>query len=169
MYTNTLLYTLLPLLTIATTVPSSISQTIVPFSTLPLCAQKCGPLFDAQGACGQTALTSTSQSCFCSYTTLIPFRTSTAGVCDAAVSGCSAADLTTIQSWYKTYCANVAATTSSAATRASGTSGATAAATSSKASGTAVASAGGSWYITFSQGRLQRTDSSLGWTHITSG
>lgn len=85
-------------------VPASVPTVLVPFSTLPACAQKCGPLFDAQGSCAPTTITSTSDSCFCSYTTLQGFKTGTSGVCDS--SGCDAADLTAIQTWFKNFCAS---------------------------------------------------------------
>ncbi|KAI9745736.1 MAG: hypothetical protein M1818_001272 [Claussenomyces sp. TS43310] len=96
------------------TVPAAIPTVLVPFGTLPTCAQKCGPLFDAQGACAPSTISPTSDSCFCSYSSLQAFKSGTSGVCDN--SGCDAADLATIQTWFKNFCASGGtATTTTAA------------------------------------------------------
>jgi hypothetical protein len=117
-----------PLLAAATNVPAGVSTLLVPFETLPLCAQQCGPLYDAQGACAATAVLPTSVSCFCAYGSLQPFKTSPNGVCAATV--CDAADLAQIQSWFNSFCA-AGGSTSTAPAPAAGTSAGTAPKTSS--------------------------------------
>lgn len=149
--TTFLLGALLPILASSTDVPSSTSQVIVPFSTLPLCAQSCGVLFDVQGACGQTELTATSQSCFCNDSRLASFKSGggTSAVCPA--SGCDSADSTSIQDWFTTYCAS----STSATTTASGTATATKSGTSSTSTGksssstssSSNATASNTWYV----------------------
>ncbi|KAL3417946.1 hypothetical protein PVAG01_10956 [Phlyctema vagabunda] len=100
---------------------------IVPFtSTLPSCASQCGPLYDAQGACSPP-VQETSSSCFCAYSTLQPFLTSSAGVCDTV---CDAAGLTSIRDWFTTFC-NIDST----ATTTSSTSGSTSTSSSGSGSG----------------------------------
>jgi hypothetical protein len=96
----------LAVLSQATTTSVDISQqTIVPFSTLPACAAKCGPLYDAQGACSPPIVAATSLTCFCSYATLQAFYTSTAGVCDGACPS-DPSGLTQIQQWFIGLCNN---------------------------------------------------------------
>ncbi|KAL2137001.1 hypothetical protein VTI74DRAFT_10477 [Chaetomium olivicolor] len=86
--------------------------TLVPFQTLPACAQQCGPLYDVNGACvppaAPTADASTYDNCFCNDARLAPFKTGTAGVCDAACTA-NPADLSSIQGWFTRFCADAAA------------------------------------------------------------
>jgi hypothetical protein len=117
--------------------PTSIDtsqQTIVPFSTLPSCADKCGPLYDAQGACSPPVVPATSLTCFCSYGSLQPFYTSPNVVCPDACPN-DPNGLTGIQSWFLGLCSK--GTTQTTATGTSPT-------TSSTDSGTAVPANGGS-------------------------
>ncbi|KAG7113112.1 hypothetical protein HYQ45_016968 [Verticillium longisporum] len=80
------------------------STTIIPFANLPACALNCGVLYDANGGCVPPASgNSVNNNCFCDFGPLQPFRQgSVSGPCDAA--GCAAADLTSIQSWFTSYC-----------------------------------------------------------------
>lgn len=137
-------------------VPASIPTTIVPFSTLPLCAQACGPLQDAQGACAGSGLTSSSTSCFCAFQALSPFYTSTLGVCNDACSGSISGypaepnGLMAIQAWFSTFCKSSQATTTAAAGGGQSTStSSSSASTSTVASGGSSSSAGGTWYVIF--------------------
>ncbi|RKF65385.1 putative integral membrane protein [Golovinomyces cichoracearum] len=80
---------------------------IVPFSsTLPVCASKCGPLFDVQGKCVPPVTAAVDDSCFCLDSRLEPFRTGTAGVSTVCgPASCSAeADLQSLRQWYSTFC-----------------------------------------------------------------
>lgn len=83
----------------------TLGQTLVA-NTLPSCAQTCAQLQNAQSSCtpaggAPVSNQQTYQSCFCQSTLLsqlyspqsIPFCTQ-----------CSAADMATIQSWYKSFC-----------------------------------------------------------------
>ncbi|KAL2072611.1 hypothetical protein VTL71DRAFT_11954 [Oculimacula yallundae] len=48
---------------------------IVPFTSgLPVCASKCGPLFDVQGACSPPATQAIDQNCFCNDSRLTVFN-----------------------------------------------------------------------------------------------
>ncbi|KAK2042320.1 hypothetical protein LZ31DRAFT_366825 [Colletotrichum somersetense] len=89
---------------------SGLSTTIMPFAQLPACAVKCGPLYDANGACVPPAVPAADaqvyDACFCSQGNLQPFRTAATGVCDAA--GCDAAGFSSIQGWYTSFCNSVA-------------------------------------------------------------
>lgn len=83
------------------------STTIVPFATLPSCAAKCGPLYDANGACVPPVNPSTDKnswtSCFCSYGSLQPLKSGPNDIC----SGSCSADpqgLPGIQSWFASFC-----------------------------------------------------------------
>lgn len=100
--------------------------TIVPFNALPSCATNCGPLYDANGACVPPAAPqgdeNSYRSCFCSYSKLQPFKTTTAGVCDA---NCDAAGLNGVQQWFTGFCngkdaANPATTSGSSKSGSSG-------------------------------------------------
>ncbi|KAL2017750.1 hypothetical protein VTK56DRAFT_1720 [Thermocarpiscus australiensis] len=85
--------------------------TIIPVQTLPSCVSHCGVLYDVNGACvppaAPTAAASAYDSCFCNDPRLAPFKTGTAGVCDAACTA-NPPDLGTIQSWFTSFCANIA-------------------------------------------------------------
>lgn len=120
-----------PLLTIA-----EADGLIVPFtSELPACAADCGPLYDAQGACTPPNIAATSDSCFCAYSTLQPFLTTTSGVCDNACTT-DATGLSDIRQWFLSFCGEASATTTSAA-------GATS--TSSSGSGSSSKSTNNGW------------------------
>jgi hypothetical protein len=127
-------------------------QTIVPFSTLPSCAQLCGPLYNAQGACSPPTVPATSLSCFCSYPQLQPFYTSTTGVCDSACPS-DPNGLSGIQSWFLGLCSK---STSPTQTTASGSSPTTTSASSGTAapadggSGVSSGSSNKSWYKSLS-------------------
>ncbi|KAM0332033.1 hypothetical protein ACHAQA_002302 [Verticillium albo-atrum] len=86
--------------------PPPPSTTIIPFGTLPACAASCGVLYDANGGCVPPASgNDVDNNCFCSFAALQPFQQgSVNGVCDSA--GCAPTDLTSIQSWYTSYCAD---------------------------------------------------------------
>ncbi|TVY86593.1 hypothetical protein LAWI1_G007215, partial [Lachnellula willkommii] len=107
---------ILPLLFSFACAQTATNGAIVPFSTLPACATKCGPLYDVQGACAPPAQTSVNQNCFCTDTRLTPFLQGTsnvASVCGAA--SCSAeSDLQAIQTWYEGYCQSTSGTSTSA-------------------------------------------------------
>lgn len=114
--------------------------TVVPFASLPSCAVRCGPLYDANGACVPPAAAqadeTTYDSCFCKYDSLQPFSKGTSGVCDSACTD-NAAGLSSIQGWFTSFCAKAAtATTSSSSSTSTSTSG-----SSSSNSG------GGDWYV----------------------
>ncbi|ETS87013.1 hypothetical protein PFICI_00841 [Pestalotiopsis fici W106-1] len=95
------------------------TTTVVPFSALPSCAVSCGPLYDANGACvppaAATANAVVYDQCFCSYSALQAFSSTTAGVCDAACTG-EADGLSSIQSWFTSFCASAATATDSSST-----------------------------------------------------
>ncbi|KAI6361574.1 hypothetical protein MCOR25_006479 [Pyricularia grisea] len=89
-------------------------ETFVPFSTLPACAGQCGALFDANGACAPSGVTSAPSaiaSCFCSNSKVTPFSTGTAGVCDNACTA-TPGDFGSIRNWFTSFCANPATVTS---------------------------------------------------------
>jgi len=125
---------------------------IVPFSTLPTCAAKCGPLYDVQGACAPPAQTSVNQNCFCTDTRLTPFLQGTsevASVCGAA--SCSAAsDLQALQTWYEGYCKSTSSSTAAGAattsTGAAGSSTTTSTGSSGSGSGSKSSNANPSWF-----------------------
>ncbi|TVY48748.1 hypothetical protein LOCC1_G001646 [Lachnellula occidentalis] len=125
---------------------------IVPFSTLPTCAAKCGPLYDVQGACAPPAQSSVNQNCFCTDTRLTPFSQGTsevASVCGAA--SCSAAsDLQALQTWYEGYCKGTTSSTSTGAAGATTTTGAagssTKTSTGSSGSGSKSSNGNPSWF-----------------------
>lgn len=96
---------------------------IVPFSTLPACASKCGHLFDAQGACSPPVTDAPSQSCFCSNSLLTSIAQGTAGVQAAcgATSCQDTASLQAIQNWYLRYCNKGTPTTATTAPGSSAT------------------------------------------------
>ncbi|KAL1854837.1 hypothetical protein VTK73DRAFT_8690 [Phialemonium thermophilum] len=82
--------------------------TLFPLATLPACANECGHLFDANGACvppaQPTAAASVYDACFCADSRLTAFSTGTAGVCDDACTA-TPADLNSIRNWYTSFCA----------------------------------------------------------------
>ncbi|OLN96272.1 hypothetical protein CCHL11_04482 [Colletotrichum chlorophyti] len=90
---------------------STPTTTLVPFAQLPACAQLCGPLYDANGACVPPAAPvtdeTTYENCFCNFGALQPFKTAAAGVCGDAAQ-CDAAGYSSIQGWFTSFC-NVAA------------------------------------------------------------
>lgn len=98
-------------------------ETFVPFTALPSCASQCGPLFDANGACAPTGVTSAPSaiaSCFCSNPKVTGFSAGTAGVCDNACT-VNANDIGSIRNWFTSFCANPATITSLAQTGATST------------------------------------------------
>ena len=116
--------------------------TIIPFAELPSCAAQCYPLFDANGACVPphvpTAEPSVYDACFCGFGALQPFKTGAQGVCNTACPE-NQADLTSIQGWFTSLCADVATNTGTS-------SGATSTATSAGSnSGAQQGGGGGSW------------------------
>ena len=121
------------------TIPNGL---IVPFSTLPACANKCGPLFDAQGACTPPAIASTDQNCFCSYTTLQGLYSSAVDICNG---NCDAASLQSVQQWFTSYCpkkGSAGTTTAQGSSPTDTTAPGSAATTTAPASG---ASSNGTW------------------------
>jgi len=136
-FLRTLALLALPLTILSTVVPDGTPQDIVPFSTLPLCAQKCGKLFDVQGACTPPVTTTIDDACFCADARLSPFlQSSTLGVCNDACPD-DASGLLNIMKWVNSFCAqaNKANPTTTSATT-TGTATAT-------ATGTAVPGSGG--------------------------
>lgn len=129
---------------------TSSSTVIVDFSALPSCATNCGPLYDAQGACTPSnpnvavSNLKTYETCFCAYSTLQPFLTTTAGVCDAACTADSTG-LSSIQSWFKNLCKDITTSSSTGAA-------ATAAATGSSTAETKYVNhnSGSAWYVSYS-------------------
>ncbi|OBT70110.1 hypothetical protein VE03_00481 [Pseudogymnoascus sp. 23342-1-I1] len=112
---RTLFLLALPLTTLQTTVKPGTDLQIVPFNTLPLCAQSCGPLFDVAYSCIPPATTAASNSCFCKDA-----RTTSVGLTGAA-NTCStactvAADLTAVQTWYNNLCASSGTATTTTGT-----------------------------------------------------
>ncbi|OBT88011.1 hypothetical protein VE02_02920 [Pseudogymnoascus sp. 03VT05] len=95
----------LPLATLQTYVKPGTNLDIVPFNTLPLCAQSCGKLYDVAYSCIPPATPSPDTKCFCkdARTTSVG-QAGSANVCAAACP--VAADLTAIQTWYNGLCAS---------------------------------------------------------------
>jgi hypothetical protein len=124
--TAILLATLLVLQTSYAQTVQAADGPIVPFtSKLPLCATNCGPLYDVQGKCTPPNIVTIDQNCFCTDTRLTPFNEAgTAGVAQVCgPTSCTApADQQTVKSWYQSYCANRAATTTAGATPTDGSS-----------------------------------------------
>ncbi|KAI0395133.1 hypothetical protein F5Y17DRAFT_425330 [Xylariaceae sp. FL0594] len=87
------------------------STTIVPFASLPSCAAKCGPLWDANGACVPPHNPATDESswdsCFCGYGSLQPLKSGANDVCNGACSS-DPQGLPGIQSWFTSLCNNKA-------------------------------------------------------------
>ncbi|OTB06720.1 hypothetical protein M426DRAFT_106780 [Hypoxylon sp. CI-4A] len=114
--------------------------TVVPFTSLPSCAVRCGPLFDANGACVPPAAAqadaTTYDQCFCSYDSLQAFSTGTAGVCDTACTD-DAGGLGSIQGWFTSFCGEAAQATASSSS-----------ATSTSTSSSSNNSGGGGWVST---------------------
>lgn len=134
----TLVFALLPTVTLAQTADGA----IVPFSTLPACASKCGPLFDVQGACAPP-VQAVNDQCFCTDTRLTPFTQSLSevqSVCGA--ESCTAqSDLQAIQTWYENFCKS--GKDSGASVTTSGAAGATSTGDSGSSNGnTGVSSSG---------------------------
>ncbi|KAI0872110.1 hypothetical protein GGS24DRAFT_468885 [Hypoxylon argillaceum] len=106
-----------------TTTVTTPSTTIVPFASLPTCAVKCGPLYDANGACVPPVNPSTDESswdsCFCDYSTLQSLKTGANDVCDG---NCDSQGLSSIQSWFTSFCNEAAATTTTSTSSSTGTS-----------------------------------------------
>ncbi|KAI1312460.1 hypothetical protein F5Y03DRAFT_340351 [Xylaria venustula] len=121
------------------------STTIVPFASLPSCAAKCGPLYDANGACVPPVNTATDENswdtCFCAYDTLQPLKSGANDVCNGACNA-DAGGLSSIQSWFTSLCNKQVATTTTGTT--SGTSSSTAGSGKSGDS----SQGGGSWAST---------------------
>ncbi|KAM0509573.1 hypothetical protein D7B24_001476 [Verticillium nonalfalfae] len=120
------------------------STTIIPFANLPACALNCGVLYDANGGCVPPASgNSVDNNCFCDFAPLQPFKQgSVSGPCDAA--GCAAADLTSIQSWYTSYCTAALGDSQPTVTTPTGTGTGTGTAASSTSTGGSSAGSSGS-------------------------
>ncbi|KAK2068980.1 hypothetical protein P8C59_003590 [Phyllachora maydis] len=120
--------------------------TLFPLASLPACAGQCGVLFDVNGACvpphAPEAAASVYDSCFCNDPRLAAWRTSAADLCK---NNCAAADLTTIENWYLSFCNANGGTPSTT----SGSSSSTGSATS--LSGKTNDGTGGTWLSTHSQ------------------
>jgi hypothetical protein len=120
-FLRTLALLALPLTILSdTVVPAGTPQEIVPFTTLPLCAQKCGKLFDVQGACTPPVTSTVDNACFCADARLSPFlQSSTLGVCNDACPD-DPSGLLNIMKWVNSFCASVSkanpVTTSTATT-----------------------------------------------------
>ncbi|KAL8294629.1 hypothetical protein RB597_007753 [Gaeumannomyces tritici] len=82
--------------------------TLIPFATLPACAQQCGPLFDANGACvppaAPTAAPAGYAACFCSNAKVSPFSAAAQGVCGPGVCADNPANLESIRNWFTNFC-----------------------------------------------------------------
>ncbi|KAH8675958.1 hypothetical protein BX600DRAFT_190692 [Xylariales sp. PMI_506] len=119
--------------------------TVVPFTALPSCATLCGPLYDANGACvppaAATADANTYDECFCQYGALQPFESTTAGVCDSACTA-DTGGLSSIQSWFVSFCSGKTTGTATGTTSTSTSSSSSSADSSSSSSG------GGDWLST---------------------
>lgn len=85
-----------------------VETTIIPFATLPACAQQCGPLYDANGACvppaAPTASPSNYAACFCGNAKVSPFSVGVQGVCGPGVCADNPANLESIRNWFTNYC-----------------------------------------------------------------
>ncbi|KAJ2999117.1 hypothetical protein NUW58_g109 [Xylaria curta] len=102
------------------------TTTIVPFGSLPSCAAKCGPLYDANGACVPPVNPSTDEntwkSCFCAFGTLQPLKSGPNDVCSGNCNT-EPQGLSSIQSWFTSFCNEAAASTTATSGRASSTAG----------------------------------------------
>lgn len=102
---RTLFLLALPLATLQTDVKPGTDLQIVPFDKLPACAQNCGPLFDVAYSCIPPTKPAADSSCFCKDA-----RTTSVGLAGSAntcATACTvAADLTAVQTWYKSFCAS---------------------------------------------------------------
>lgn len=97
------------LLTVFATRSTAQQTTILP-TTLPACAAQCQVLLQAQTGCVPPAApvtnAATYQSCFCQSGYLSSLYASAASnLCQS----CSAADMSAIQAWYKSFCPQQAA------------------------------------------------------------
>jgi hypothetical protein len=133
-------------------VPASVPTDIVPFAFLPSCAQLCGPLYDAQGACSPPAAKSVDKTCFCSYATLQPFRTGTLNVCSATTCSADPGGLLNIQQWFISYCGVDSNGNSGTATTTTTSTGSTPTSTSGSSTGgggggTSSGTKSQSWYV----------------------
>jgi hypothetical protein len=110
---------------------------LVPFtSALPVCASKCGPLYDVQGGC-------TTQSCFCAdarLTTISSGGTAAVSTICGAASCTAQADLQKVADWYKSFCPSNAGTASTSTAAAGNAPGATTTAPGSAPTGTGTTS-----------------------------
>ncbi|KAF4980092.1 hypothetical protein FZEAL_3813 [Fusarium zealandicum] len=104
--------------------------TIPPFTNtqiFPSCANNCGKLYDANGACvppavAQAAGADAFTACFCSNANVSPFSTAVKGVCDEACP--QAKDLSSIANWFRDIC-SVGSNTNTRNTRNTGASSTT--------------------------------------------
>ncbi|KFX90332.1 hypothetical protein V495_05305 [Pseudogymnoascus sp. VKM F-4514 (FW-929)] len=105
-FLRTLFLLALPLTTLATELIDPTTNTqIVPFNTLPACAQKCGKLFDVAYSCIPPKKPAPDTSCFCANAdTKAVGQPGAANTCAAVCP--VAADLTAIQTWYNGLCAS---------------------------------------------------------------
>ncbi|KAJ9659215.1 hypothetical protein H2201_007479 [Coniosporium apollinis] len=95
---------LLPALAVlAVLSPFTYAQTVLNYAQLPVCAQQCTYLTQAQAACVNAA--GGEQACFCQSAYLTTLKQSPTGLCDAF---CTPPDLTLIYNWYNTLCAQPA-------------------------------------------------------------
>ncbi|KAF6822603.1 integral membrane protein [Colletotrichum plurivorum] len=122
---------------------SSPTTTLMPFAQLPACAQNCGVLFDANGACVPPAAPETNEAtyenCFCSFGALQPWKSGPTGVCEYA--NCDAAGFSSIQGWFTSMCNAVEGVTqTSSSSSATGSSG-----SSRGSSGSSNSGNGGDW------------------------
>lgn len=105
---STLLRTLflltLPLITHQQTpVKPGTNTDIVPFGSLPLCAQSCGPLFDVAYGCVPPEKPSVDIDCFC--TNKMVSAVGEPGPGNTCANVCAAAaDVTAIQTWFNSLC-----------------------------------------------------------------
>jgi hypothetical protein len=99
------------LLLLLSNLPTSLAQVAAPLpstpsATFPACALNCVNINAASSFCTQTNSASSQgavDSCFCKRPEVVPFYQGTTGVCDVFCT--SPADLSTLQKWFKDYCA----------------------------------------------------------------
>ncbi len=133
---------------------AAVPTAIVPFGTLPTCAQLCGPLFDAQGACTPPTIANIDTGCFCKYPSLQPFFSGSSGVCGVVSGACTGNDLTSIQKWFLGECgaavSSVGSLTAAPTITATGTNSVispTGTSAPSSGSGSGTSSANQSWFV----------------------
>ena len=106
---RTLFLFALPFTTLQTEVKPGTNTDIVPFGTLPLCAQSCGPLFDVEYGCVPPVKTSVDTNCFCTDPRVK--AVGQAGPGNTCAAACTvAADLSAVQTWFNSLCSAKGAT-----------------------------------------------------------